>query len=113
MGEESIEQIKVINWIRQCTNLPVMHIGNERKCSPQYGQMLKRLGTRAGVSDLFFPRSNGKQHGLFVEMKSKKGKPTKTQLEFINEMINENYGGVVAYSSDEAILIIKSFYSIE
>ena len=66
IGLETIAQIQVVNWVKQCTTIPVIHIGNERKCSPQYGAMLKRLGTRAGVSDLFFPRSNGKQHGLFL-----------------------------------------------
>src|ERR1700679_545756 len=102
----------VINWVKQCTDLPVFHIANERLCSPQHGLILQKLGVRSGVSDLFFPRSNGKAHGLFIEMKSKKGKPTDSQLDFMCEMITENYNCFIAYSSDEAILIIKSFYSL-
>lgn len=112
IGEETTEQIKVVNWIRQCTTLPIIHVANERKCTPQHGIILKKMGQRSGVFDLFLPRSNGKQHGLWVEMKSRKGKPTTTQLDFMCEMISENYGAFVAYSADEAILIIKNFYSL-
>lgn len=113
IGEEALQQMIVVNWVNQCTDLIVIHIANERKCTPQHGAILKRLGQRAGVSDLFFPRSNGKAHGLFIEMKSKKGKPTSSQLDFMCDMITANYGAFICYSSDEAILTIKSFYGIE
>ena len=34
---------------------------------------MKRTGTRAGVPDIFLPVSNGREHGLFIEMKRRKG----------------------------------------
>ncbi len=110
---ESIEQIKVAEWIKQCTNLPFMHIANERRTTPQHGAILKRMGVRAGVSDIFIPRANKTCHGLWIELKVGKNKPSPSQLEFINEMLTEGYGAFVAYGAEEAILIIKSFYNIK
>lgn len=35
---------------------------------------MKRTGTRAGVPDIFLPVSNGREHGLFIEMKRAEGR---------------------------------------
>lgn len=113
LGKEQIEQIKLREWVIQCTDLPFLHIANERTCTPQHGAILKRMGVLKGVSDVFIPRANKTCHGLWIELKVGKNKPSPTQLEFGNEMLEEGYGFYVAYSSEEAILMIKSFYGME
>lgn len=110
---EDLLQIQVCEFLKQCTDIPFMHIANERKTSPAHGAKLKRMGVKSGVSDLFLPRSNGKQHGLWIELKSAKGKLSETQLTFMTQMIEEGYGAHVCYSAQEAILVIKSFYSLQ
>ena len=112
LKEEQIEQIKVFDWIRQCTDLPAIHIANERKCNPQQGSLLKRMGVRPGVSDIFIPRAILKFHGTFIELKTKKGKPTLTQLVFLQDMAREEYFTMVCYGADEAIQTIKALYEI-
>jgi len=112
INPEAIAQIQVVEWIKNCTDLPVIHIAGERKCSPQYGALLKRMGSRSGCADLFIPRANGKYHGSFFELKTLKGKPTANQIKFLDEMNSEGYFSMVVYGADEAIETIKTFYSL-
>ena len=75
-------------------------------------EMLKRLGVRAGVSDLFLPKGNKTCSGLWLELKTLTGRPSPSQLEFINEMIDLGYGAFVCYGADEAIQVISNFYGL-
>jgi hypothetical protein len=109
---EDIEQIKIIEWIKQCSDLPVIHIANQRKTSAQHGALLKRMGVRAGAADLFLPRSNGIHSGLWIELKTLSGKPTKLQLDFLVDMIKEGYSAKVCYGAEHAIDLIKKFYNM-
>lgn len=62
-------------------------------------------GVPVGFSDLFgFRRSDGK--AVFIEVKKPSGKPTESQIQFIESM--KAYGAVagIAHSADEAIKII-------
>ncbi len=112
MTEEDVEQIKICDWVKQCTNLPFIHTANERRCSPQQGALLKRKGVLAGVSDIFIPRAHGKYHGTFLELKTLKGKPTPNQIKFIDEMNAEGYFSMVVYGAEEAIETIKTLYNL-
>ena len=109
---EDIEQIIVIEFVKQIARVPVFHIANQRQTSPQHGSMLKRMGVLAGVSDLFFPRENELYKGMFIEMKSLIGKPTILQLQFLDDMRAEGYMGIVANGSQDAINCIVDFYNL-
>lgn len=110
--EEYIMQVQVCEWVKQRTDLPFFATFNERKCSPQEADRLSRAGRVAGVPDLIFFRSNKTHHGLHIELKFGKNKPSSAQMEFHNRLISENYGVYVCYSADEAILVIRNFYGI-
>lgn len=112
MQPEQIEQIKVCEFVKQCTDLPFLHIPNERKCSPQYGARLKRMGVLSGASDIFIPRANGRFHGMFIELKTLKGKPSPAQIKFLEDMHTEGYFGMVCYGAEDAIETIKAFYNL-
>lgn len=109
---EDIEQIVVLEFLRQCTSIPVIHIANQRATSPQHGAMLKRMGVWAGAADLFFPRSNHSHKGMFLELKTLKGKPSVNQIAFLDAMTKEGYFSVICYGSKEAIDTIKLFYGL-
>jgi hypothetical protein len=114
INAEGIEQIKVVEYLKQKhPKIPFIHIANERQCDVVYGRILKRMGVRKGVSDLFFPRSNKTFKGLWIELKTPTGKVSPSQLEFINEMIEEGYAAHVAYGAEEGIKMIKNFYYLE
>jgi hypothetical protein len=112
LSPETIQQIIVVDWVKQCTDLPIIHIANERGCSFQQGKTLKRMGVLSGVSDLFIPRATKNRHGMFLELKTLKGKLTRNQIKFIDDMNKEGYYALAAYGSDNAIAIIKDFYEI-
>jgi len=109
---EKVEHIKVVEWLRQKTDLPYLHIANERKTTIQHNIMLKKMGVRAGVSDLFLPRGNEHFSGLWLEMKAPGGRITNSQVKFLKDMRDEGYETAVCYSSEEAIEFIKDFYEI-
>lgn len=111
--EEMIEQIKVAEFIRQKTDLPFMHIANERKTTGHHGELLRRMGVLPGVADIFIPRRTAIFAGLWIELKVGKNKLLPSQIKFIASMIEEGYAAHVAYGADEAIHIIKSIYHLD
>lgn len=113
LGEEQIEQIKVYEFVKQNTDLPFIHIANERRTAPHKGLILKRMGVLAGTSDIFIPRATSRYHGVWIELKTKEGRASPQQLEFIQDMIKEGYYGQVCYGAEEAILLIKGLYLLD
>jgi hypothetical protein len=63
-------------------------------------------GTRAGVPDIFLPypkaKRNYEYHGLFIEMKVGKNKPTNLQWEWMVALESYGYLTKVCYSWTEA-----------
>lgn len=111
---ESNEQIAAMDWLRAQhpkIALHTMHIGNERKASYYAGYIMKRMGVLKGASDLFIAWPTGGFHGLFIEIKSKTGRPTPQQNEFIARMIEAGYMAKVCYGADEVIHCIRIYLS--
>lgn len=67
-----------------------------------------------GEPDFFIPLVKKKDNviisgGLFLEMKTESGKPSKEQLEKINYYNNNGYTARIVYSSEEAINTILAY----
>ena len=67
------------------------------------------MGLRKGVSDLCFPICKHGKHGLYLELKYGKNKPTKDQLEFGQVVEERGYQFSIAYNLEEAKEIIKDY----
>lgn len=109
---ESQEQIAAMEWLRlQYPNIAehTMHIGNERKASYFVGYIMKQMGVLKGASDLFMAWPSGGFHGLFIEVKSKTGKPTAYQLAFLERMNKVGYLAKVCYGADEVISTMREY----
>ena len=109
---ESNEQIAAMDWLRaQHPNIALhtLHIGNERKASYYAGYIMKRMGVLKGASDLFMAYPVGGFHGLFIEVKSKTGRPTAEQKAFIDRMRAVGYRAEICYGADEVINTMKSY----
>lgn len=107
--QEDIEQQMVIKWSQQPTvrnKYPALkllyHVPNERKCSPQEGARLKRMGVKAGVPDLVLPVSVGEHHGLYIEMKAPNGRVFETQKWWLKELTAQGYLAAVCYGWKQA-----------
>lgn len=111
---EDTEQEQVISWanwnLREYPALKWLHhIPNGGKRNKAEAARFKAQGVKAGVSDLFLPAARGGYHGLYIEMKYGKNKPTDKQEEFIADMQNAGYKATVAYGADEAIEILQAY----
>lgn len=117
-GLEDLEQIKFFQWIdlasiRDPRLALTFHIANQRKCSPHYGKLLKAMGVKSGVPDIFVPVPAGDYHGCFIELKAGSGKVSKEQQQFLAKAILQGYFAFVAWSADEAIKELKGYLSGE
>lgn len=107
MKPEQILQINFINWINY--HYPdigdlTYHFANERKCTPQQGVLLRRMGVKRGVADLFiaYPRAQTNFSGLWLELKTETGKLTKEQREFLEKMRAQGYCASCAWGIEQA-----------
>jgi hypothetical protein len=78
---------------------------------------LKGQGVKAGVSDLFLaiPRigNNIIACGLWMEVKTQKGKITEEQAAWFNRMLDVKYAFIVVRSVDDGIQAIKNYLGIK
>lgn len=109
---EDVEQIKVCEWLRNKTDLPFYAIANQRSTSPQYGNLLKRMGVTKGVPDLCIYRRTKEFHGTYIELKTTKGRLSPEQQFFLDRATKEGYFAACAWGAESAIEIIKQVYSI-
>jgi len=115
---EAIEQAKVVAWARwahrsgKYPNLDLLHCSlNGVKLSALQATKSKQQGMLSGVPDLFLPVPIGGYHGLFIEMKSEKGRLTENQQWFLSNAESLGYKTAVCYSAKEAIDAIEAYYS--
>ena len=116
---EEQEQITVIEWrdlmVKQLPDLEdLIHIPNGGLRSKSEAARFKRLGVRPGVSDLFLPAPRGKYHGLWIEMKRKKGgKLSPDQKDWLDRMNRKGYLALRADGAEEACEILYKYLTEE
>lgn len=99
-AEES-EQVALIEWrdyhLGTYPELArLIHIANQGKRPPVVGHKLKLMGMLPGVWDFFLPVIRPPWGGLWIEMKSAKGRLTDTQKAF-QAMLENDYAMRVCY----------------
>ena len=73
------------------------------------GAILKREGVKPGVPDIFLPMPVGNFHGLFIELKTAKGRPSLQQREWLRNLSNQGYAVVLCRGLHEAIDTISRY----
>ena len=111
---EAIEQAKVIAWARANENnypyLWMLHSSlNGLKRTKNAQGKAKQQGMLSGVPDLFLPVKNNYFVGLYIEMKSTKGRVSVEQSHYLKCAAENGYSVVVCYSAVESINTIKSY----
>ena len=105
---EDAEQEALVRYC-QLKSIPIVHIPNESKRSASYGAKLKRMGLAPGFPDLFIPKAVNGAHGLFIELKTAKGKTSKEQTKWINLLRAEGYRAYVCRGFDASKSAIELY----
>ncbi len=112
---EAIEQAKVIAWARANENnypyLWMLHssLNGVKMTKAQAGRAIAQ-GMLSGVPDLFLPVKNNNFVGLYIEMKSTKGRVSVEQSRYLKCAAENGYAVSVCYSANEAIKRIEDYY---
>ena len=112
--EEHYNQVAVVQWAayqaKKYPGLGLLYaIPNAARRSLRQGAWMKSEGLRAGVPDLCLPVPRGTFHGLYLEMKSMKGKTTKEQGDWLNGLAKQGYKTAVCHGAEEAIHVIQAY----
>lgn len=114
-GEHQI-QCALMQWWRQASPKEIRPLlfaipnGGARHAAT--GAMLKREGVRAGIPDLFLAIGRGGYHGLFLELKTEKGRLSTQQRAMLCHLTAAGYFCVTAYGLDHAIDAIKGYLAL-
>lgn len=97
MPTELQEQIALFKWaglmLGRWPELQwLYHVSNEGKRSLILGSLMKRAGLKSGVPDLCLPVARYPYHGLYIEMKRRKGgRLTQNQSEWLEGLKQQGY----------------------
>lgn len=113
-ASESEEQITLFNWANLAMgNMPELgllyHIPNGGKRDYNTARQLKREGVKAGVPDLCLPVPSGRYHGLYIELKAGRNKPTENQSRWLAALTERGYYTAVCYGWEAASRVITSY----
>ena len=102
IASEHIEQVRLVNWFRD--NFPepdyiIFAVPNGGKRGIKEAGRLKDEGVKKGVSDLIIVTHN---KIIFLEMKNAKGKLSKEQISFNENIEYLGFISLVAYSATDA-----------
>ena len=112
---EEQEQAAIFEWVTlmqpQIPELAdLFHIPNGGWRAPATAAKLKAQGVKPGVSDLMLPVARGGYHGLWIELKRRKGgKVSPHQSDWITEMRFQGYRAEVCHGSEEACDLIYRY----
>lgn len=118
MRPEDREQEMLMRWARETEivypELALLHhIPNGGKRNAAEAAHLKRLGVKAGVPDLFLPVPRGKCHGLYIELKAGKNKPTDAQRKWIDALAEQGYAAFICYDAAYARQVVETYLKQE
>ena len=95
-------QVACVQWFEyQHPNRLIFAIPNGGHRHITVAAKLKKEGVRPGVPDLFIPEPVGPYNGLFIEMKIRPNKPTRSQIKMIGELQKRGYKCEVCYSFED------------
>lgn len=113
-GKYEIEiQRDCVAWFRKYySDLVIVSHRNEAKYDSDqkhYGALANRAGRHAGIADLFVIAPRRGFGGLFVELKTPKGRQSTEQLAFAAYCVNNGYMYALARNIDEFRQIVTEY----
>lgn len=87
----------------------LLHIPNGMRSNPRSVSYLKAQGLKPGIPDYFLALPRGRYHGLWLELKAGKGKPSADQKEWLGRLAKQDYACVVAWGWEAAAQCIEHY----
>lgn len=110
---ESLIQRTVVKYFKMKDECLFWHTPNGELRTKGTGRKLKTMGVLPGVPDLFFAHPKMPwSAGLFVELKSKKGRLTDNQKDVAVKLDANNYIVAVCDSSDYCIDLVNAYLNV-
>ena len=112
---ETEHQILVMCWAKKMVLAGfedlglLVHVPNGGGRSKREAAVLKNMGVKPGVSDLFLPVPTFRKHGLWIEMKADHGAISDEQWKWIYAMRRQEYQAVVCRGWRDAVKTIKEY----
>ena len=111
---ESKEQIALFEWagyfVKQYPELALLyHIPNGGHRYRTTAIRLKAEGVKAGVPDICLPVARSDFHGLYIEMKAGKNKPTDNQSRWLDDLSEQGYYAAVCHGWEAASNLILRY----
>lgn len=110
--EESRLQQACVKWFRLQYpeyNMCLFAIANGGRRDKITASILKGEGVLPGVADLFLMVASNGHHGLWIEMKTQKGRQSDTQKIFELTALKQEYGYAVTRTLDEFQFAINDY----
>lgn len=115
---EHQEQKLLIGWVDVAAlELPVLDLlyaipnGGHRHIS--VAKKLKDEGVKRGIPDLFLPVAKGGSHGLYIEMKTTKGKLKSEQKEWRDKLVEQGYAWALCRGHIEAMFTLEEYMDVQ
>lgn len=99
--EPKYPELKYMFAIPNGAKLPWAKNRKGQRWSPEAMRLIAE-GLKSGCPDIFLPAARNNCHGLFIEMKSKDGKLSKNQAEFLTVLSQNGYETAVCNSFEQA-----------
>jgi len=114
--QEHNEQVALFNWARcaeeQHPELAVLFaVPNGGARNVVTGQRLKQEGVKRGVPDVWLPVARCGYHGLVIELKAGKGRPTREQVRWLKDLEAQGWLALVCVGAEAARCVISSYLS--
>lgn len=90
----------------------LFHIKNEERSGVRAVAVDKAMGVKAGVPDLCLPVARGKYHGLYVEMKTEKGRTSDAQDWWGERLLEQGYFWEVCHGWESAVRVLEWYLSL-
>ena len=115
---EENEQITIFKWAAMQQNIyPELallhHVPNGGQRNKVTAARLKAAGVKSGVPDICLPVPKDEFHGLYIELKYGKNKPSENQKKWIEQLNKQGYKAKVCYGAEEAIAVIKEYLKVD
>lgn len=100
-----------MNWVRHHPEIEeaIFHIPNGGSRNLLEAAKLKKMGVKAGVSDLCLPIAAKGYHSLWIELKATNGRPTAPQRKWLAFLTKQGHKAEFAYGWDQARKIICDY----